>query len=435
MKRRTLAKLVAPLLALTVVAGACGSDGEGDGDAAPTTTAAESHSDMGGSTNGSANGAAASATTGAATLRAGLTGLLSEHVYLAALATGAALRGDTKGFEAFATALNGPANSNTADLTAAITSAYGAETGKAFDGLWRSEGHIPAFVAYTQGVAANDKAKADKAVADLTAYAKTVGTTLNKVNANLPADAVEKMVLMHITDLKAVVDAQKAGDQPKVYSSLRSAYGHMGDMATALAGATAKMFPAKFDGDATSKAATLRSGMTSLLREHVFLATSATGAALGGRTAQFEAAAAALNGPANSNSADVVAAVRSVYGEQVGKAFDGLWRSEGHIPAVVAYTQAVAGNDKAKADKAVADILAYAKTFGTTMSSVNPNLPAPAVEEAIKGHATTLKAVIDAQKAGDATATASLLRTAVAHMSMTADTLASATVKQYPDKF
>jgi hypothetical protein len=39
------------------------------------------------------------------------------------------------------------------------------------------------------------------------------------------------------------------------------------------------------------------------------------------------------------------------------------------------------------------------------MNSVNSNLPAAAVEDAIKMHVTTLKAVIDAQKAGDATKT------------------------------
>jgi hypothetical protein len=419
MTPKTRRRLAAPLLAFALLGAACSNGGD---DKKATTT-------------GDQPTAEATSLTGAATLRAGLTGLLTEHVYLAALSTGSALRGDTQGFQAYAVALNGPTDSNTADLTAAITSAYGADVGRAFDGLWRSEGHIPAFVAYTQGIAAGDRAKADKAVADLTAYAKTVGTTLNQVNSNLPAGAVEEMVTMHITDLKAVVDAQKAGDQAKVYTSLRKAYGHMGELATVLADATAKQFPDKFAGDVSSPAADLRAGMTSLLREHVLLASSATGAAIGGRQAQFEAAATALNGPGDSNSSDIVGAVRGVYGDAVGTAFDGLWRSEGHIPGFVAYTQGIATGDRAKADKAVADLLAYAKTFGTTMNSVNPNLPAADVEEAIKAHATTLKAVIDAQKAGNATNVATSLREAVHHMSGTADVLAEATVKQFPDKF
>jgi hypothetical protein len=422
MRRKTLPRLAAPLLALAVLGAACSSD---DSDEATTSAPRQQEQAA----------RPASSQTGASTLRAALTGLLSEHVYLAALATGSALRGDTQGFEAYAAALNGPSNSNTADLTDAITSAYGPDVGRAFDGLWRSEGHIPAFVAYTQAVAAGNKAGADKAVADLMAYAKTVGTTLNQVNNNLPAGPVEEMVKVHITSLKAVVDAQKAGDQTTVYTSLREAYGHMGEMATVLADATAKKFPEKFDGTVSSQAATLRAGMTSLLREHVLLASSATGAAIGGRQSQFEAAAAALNGPSNSNTADIVAAVGGVYGDQVGQAFDGLWRSEGHIPAFVAYTQAVAAGNKAGADEAVADLLAYAKTFGTTMNSVNSNLPAPAVEEAIKAHGTTLKAVIDAQAAGDAPQAATRLREAVHHMSDTADVLAEATVNKFPEKF
>ncbi len=175
--------------------------------------------------------------------------------------------------------------------------------------------------------------------------------------------------------------------------------------------------------------------MTLLLREHVLLAASATGAALGGRVPQFEAAAGALNGPTNSNSADIVGAITSVYGADIGKAFDGLWRSNGHIPGFVAYTQAVAANDQAKADKALADLTAYATTFGTTMNSVNPNLDAAAVTDAITMHATTLKAVIDAQKAGDAAKVATTLREAVHHMSATADYLTEGTVKQFADKF
>lgn len=420
-RRNTVAKLFAPLLALGLVAGACGgSEKTGGADSSVPSTSIE---------------AIATSLTGASTLRAGLTGLLTEHVYLAALATGSALRGDNAGFEAFAAALNGPTDSNTADLVDAITSAYGDEVGTAFNGLWRSDGHIPAVVAYTQAVAADDTAAADKAVANLLAYAKTFGTTMNSVNPNLPADAVEEGVKMHVTTLKAVIDAQKAGDQTKVFASLREAYAHMGAFAETLAGATAAQFPDTFDGDASSAAAGLRAGMTSLLREHVYLAASATAAALGGRQSEFEAAAGALNGPTGSNTADIVGAITSVYGADIGTAFDGLWRSDGHIGAVVAYTQAIAADDQVAADKAVADLLAYAKTFGTTMNSVNSNLPADAVEEAIVMHATTLKAVIDAQKAGDPAMVAKLLRAAVHHMSGTADLLAEATVKQFPEMF
>jgi hypothetical protein len=119
----------------------------------------------------------------------------------------------------------------------------------------------------------------------------------------------------------------------------------------------------------------------------------------------------------------------------MGNAFDGLWRSEGRIPGFVAYSQAVAKNDTAAKDKAVGDLLADGKTVGETLNQVNENLPAAAVEEEIKGHATTLIAVIDAQKAKDATAAATGLREAAHHMSNTAKVLAQATVAKFPEKF
>jgi hypothetical protein len=424
--RRTAIRIAAPLAALTLLTAACGDDSDNNGRSAPTT--------MSPSTSMPSSDVAPTS-TGSATLRATLTGLLSEHITLAANATGAALRGDTAGFEAYAAALNGPTGSNTADIVAAITSVYGEEVGTAFDGLWRSNGHIPAVVAYTQAIAKDDKAAADKAVRDLLAYAKTFGTTISSVNSNLPADAVEEAVKGHITTLKDVIDAQKAKNPTKEYTALRAAYSHMVHFADTLAGATVKQFPDKFDGDPASSGSELRSGLTALLQEHVTLAASATGAALDGRQAEFEAAATALNGPTDSNTSDLVDAITSVYGEEVGTAFDGLWRSNGHIPGFVAYTQAVGKGDEAAADKAVADLKAYAKTFGTTLNSVNENLPADAVEAAITMHATTLIAVIDAQASGDAQEAAAALREAAHHMSDTAKVLADATAKKFPEKF
>jgi len=421
---------VAALALLSVVGAACGDDSNDEG-AAPKNAQNQSASTAQGGQTSSAQGV----DTGAATLRAGLTDLLSEHVYLAALATGAALRGDTAGFEQFATALNGPTNSNSADLVAAIGSAYGPEVGKAFDGLWRSDKHIPQFVAYTQATAKGDKAGQDAAVTQLKAYAKEFGTTINSVNDKLPAEVVEGAIVQHATELIAVINAQKAGDQPAVYSALRNAYGHMAHTAKALAGGTVAKFPEKFDGAVDSKASELLSGLNLLLREHVLLAGSATGAALGGRMPQFEAVAAALNGPTNSNSADIVAAVGSVYGPEIQKAFDGLWRSDKHIPQFVAYTQAAAKGDQAGKDAAVAQLKAYAKEFGTTLNSVNDKLPAAVVESAIVEHATTLIAVIDAQAAKDPAKAATALRSAVGHMSMTGKAIAGATVAKFPEKF
>ena len=106
-----------------------------------------------------------------------------------------------------------------------------------------------------------------------------------------------------------------------------------------------------------TSAAQLRTALNGLLQEHVFLAADATDAALGGRNAEFKAAAEALD----ANSVDISKAIGSVYGPDAEKAFLPLWRK--HIGFVVDYTTGVATKDKAKQEKAVNDLVAYTKEF------------------------------------------------------------------------
>ncbi len=363
------------------------------------------------------------ATATASDLRAALTSLLGEHTYLAASATGAALGGRQAEFQAAAAALD----ANSVDLSKAIGSVYGADAESGFLAGWRN--HIGLFVDYTTGVATKDKAKTDKAVNDLVAYAEGFGIFLSQANPNLPKDAVTSLVKEHILTLKAVVDAQAAGDQAGAYNALRHAYGHMDMIAGPLAGGIAKQFPDKFGGSADSADAKLRATLTKLLQEHVALAASATNAALGGRQAEFQAAASALD----SNSIDVAAAIGSVYGPDAQQGFLVGWRN--HIGLFVDYTTGVATKDQAKQDKAVNDLVNYADAFGTFLSQANPNLPKDTVTNLVKDHILTLKAVVDAQAAGDQAKAYSELRKAYAHMTMIADPLTAAIVKQFPEKF
>jgi hypothetical protein len=180
---------------------------------------------------------------------------------------------------------------------------------------------------------------------------------------------------------------------------------------------------------ATTKAAALRSALDQLLGEHVQLAADATNAALNGRDGEFKAAAAALD----ANSVDIAGAIGSIYGKDAGDAFLGLWRS--HINMVVEYTVGTASKDKMKQDKAVGDLMQYTKDFGAFLNSANPNLPQDAVADLVKHHAVTLKAVIDAQAAGDQEKAYTALRTAYGHMAMIAEALAQGIVKQFPKKF
>ncbi len=180
---------------------------------------------------------------------------------------------------------------------------------------------------------------------------------------------------------------------------------------------------------AMTQAADLRTGLNTLLGEHVILAAAATNAALGGRDAEFKAAAGALDG----NSVDIAKAIGSVYGVDAERAFLPLWRK--HIGFFVDYTVGVATKDKAKQDKAVSDLVGYTEDFGAFLSSANPNLPKPVVADLVKTHVLTLKDVVDAQAAGNPAKAYMAVRTAAGHMHMIADPLAAAIVKQFPGKF
>jgi hypothetical protein len=356
-------------------------------------------------------------------LRSNLNALLGEHVLIAAVATSHALGGRDAAFNGAV----GGLDANSIDIAKAIGAVYGADAEKAFLPLWRK--HIGFFVDYTTGVATKDKAKQDKAVADLVGYSQDFGAFLSSANPNLPKSAVADLVKGHILSLKDVVDAQAAGDWPKAYAATRSAYHHMQMVGDPLASAIAKQFPNRFPGAPHAPAATLRTTLNMALREHAIIAAMATGSALGGREGEFKAAANALDG----NSIDIAKAIGSVYGAGAEKAFLPLWRK--HIGFVVDYTIGLAAKDKAKQDKAVNDLIKYSEDFGAFLASANPNLPKNTVADLVKGHIITLKDVVDAQAAREWTKVYANLRMAASHMAMIADPLGTAIAKQFPDRF
>ena len=391
--------------------------------AAVATLATACTKSMAGHVSGSNVSAVATATTPAATLRTALNALLSEHVILAAAATGAALDGRDAEFKAAA----GVLDANSVDIARAIGSVYGTEAEQAFLPLWRR--HIGFAVDYTVGVATKDAAKQQKAVADLLAYTQDFGAFLASANPNLSKSVVADLVKHHVVTLKAVIDAQATRDYARAYAAERTATAHMQMIADPLAQAIVKQFPDKFVGDPQAPAAALRTILNVALREHAYLAAAATNAALGGRDAEFKAAAAALDG----NSVDIAKAIGSVYGADAEQAFLPLWRR--HIGFFVDYTVGVATHDRAKQDRAVSDLVGYTQDFGAFLNSASPNLPKSVVADLVKHHVLTLKDVVDAQASKDPARAFAAVRLAAGHMQMIADPLAETIVKQFSDRF
>ena len=233
MTHKQRSKLLGAFAALGIVAAACGGGGSTSTTQAqqPTTTVEQR-------TASSAPASRAAGTeTGASTLRAGLTHLLTEHVYLAGITTGTALQGQD--FKPAADALD----KNSVALSEAVGSVYGDGAGKQFLELWRK--HIGFFVDFTMGQAAKDQAKIDKAKADLDGYRNDIGAFLSSANPNLTKQAVADTLKPHVDSVFAAIEAQ-AQKSPQAFDKLKTAAGHMPHTAATLSGAIAKQFPEKF---------------------------------------------------------------------------------------------------------------------------------------------------------------------------------------------
>ena len=179
-------------------------------------------------------------------------------------------------------------------------------------------------------------------------------------------------------------------------------------------------------GDAGSQ---LRVTLNRLTQEHVYLAGAATGAAIGGREAEFKAAAAELD----ENSVATARAIGSVYGAEAEQAFLGLWRA--HIGFFADYAMGAAKNDQAMKQQARRNLDGYRTDIDAFLTGANPNLPKGAVAELFKSHVEHLTAAIDAQAAGNAPLAYDMLSTAAHQSQEITDPLVDAIVAQFPERF
>lgn len=324
----------------------------------------------------------------AATLRATLTALLQEHVYLTGIgvATAYTAGADSDEFAAAKSALDG----NTQDLTDAIGSLAGDDAADTFHQVWTD--HVGYFVDYAVAKKSGDQAAADAAQAELTGYTQDAGAFFEQISGgNLPAAAVTEALGMHVSTMSAAIDALAAGD-PMASDTLRAAADHVGmDAGTIATGLAAG---AGLSGDAMDDASTLRSTLTALLQEHVYLASYAVFTAYtadgGVDSDAFTAAAATLD----ANSVALSEAVSSLAGADNGSAFLDLWRE--HIGFFVDYAVADATGDEQAREQALTDLDGYRPQAGAFFEQIsNGELPADDVAAGLGMHVSTLAGAID----------------------------------------
>jgi len=357
----------------------------------------------------------------AANLRTDLNYILGEHLMLTAKTTDAALGGRTDEFNAYADLLK----QNGMDLGAYLGTLYGQEAQDQFNQIWSD--HIGYFVDYTTALANNDDAAKEKANDDLINDYVPRFTQFIVGATDLPEDAVTQAATEHVATTEAVMDAQAAADWPETYKALRTAFAHMSMIGDALAPAIATKMDVA--GDPSTAGVDLRTALDQLLQEHLYLTTFATGAAIGGRTDEYNAASDALT----QNGEDLGKAIQSIYGDDAQGQFNDIWTA--HIGFFVDYTTAVANGDdaaKATADGNLDNV--YTPQFAAFLAAAT-GLPEQTLAALTADHVGTTEAVIDEQGAGDITATATADLTAGRHMRMIGDPLAQAIVAAMPDKF
>ena len=167
-------------------------------------------------------------------LRAGLTGLLQQHVADTVTVVTTAV----------GTSLTSPAtvaavktlDGNTVALGKAIGSVYGPAAQAAFLKMWRA--HIGYFVTYTKGMATGNKAMVATAKKELAGYQASFGKFLGGATG-LPAAAVSADLQGHVTTLEAAIDAIVA-KSPTAGAKVSMALDHMAGTAAVLASGIAK---------------------------------------------------------------------------------------------------------------------------------------------------------------------------------------------------
>jgi hypothetical protein len=419
-------KLLAVSLAGSLALAACGNDDDGtvaqSGEPAPveeTTTTTEAEAE-----ETEVEGETAGTETGAAELRAGLTSLLQEHVYLAGITVKYALvaGGDMEAPAVQAAA--GALDENSVDLSEAVASVAGDENGEAFLGLWRE--HIGFFVDYTLGKATGDEAMAEQALTDLDGYQQAAGAFFEEITGGeLPAEALIDSLQVHIDTLTEAIDALVAGDA-SAFDKLQAAADHMPMAAEALAGAIVAAVPDMFDGEVDSAPAETRAVLTDLLQEHVYLAGIAIDQAVDAGGDMDAPAVQAAVATLDANSVELAGVVGSVAGDENEEAFLGLWRE--HIGFFVDYTLGKATGDEAMAEQALTDLDGYQQAAGAFFEEITGGeLPADALIDSLQVHIDTLTTAIDSLIAGE-TSVFTELREAAQHMPMAAAALSSAIV-------
>jgi hypothetical protein len=346
---------------------------------------------------GMAKGAklAGDSTTPAAGLRAKLSYLLTEHVYLAGLTVATSYHFGTDSPEVGVAAAS--LDTNSTDI-ADVIGVVAPSDKDSFLQSWRS--HINDFGSYATGAKVGGPGGAQikkDAEASLLAYAKAQGEFFSKITkGGLSAATVAQEFTTHISSLTAAVDAFAAGSANS-FKLLKVAADHMAVTAGSLALGIAKS--ANLTGDPADRAASLRAGLVSLLTGHVYLAGLAVFIAYSMPGATESSAFKAAGDVLDSNSQELATTVGAVAGPEKQAAFLGVWRVG--VDDFVSYAKEAAVNNTAGKNAALANLDGNRTATGQSFADLTGGVvTAGELAAALKDHFNGLVGAIDSLKSG-----------------------------------
>ncbi|WP_147804746.1 copper amine oxidase [Alkalicoccus halolimnae] len=367
----------------------------------------------------------ASVTSPAADFRADLDQLFSEHFALTVAFMQKAHDGADDAAQAGAAL-----DQNTAELTAAIDSIYGAEGAEEFERIWQS--HINFFGDMVVAEVEGDEEARTEAETNLENYVQEFSSFLDSATeGNLPQEAGEEAITAHVADVTDTFDAYADGEFQETYENFRGGFHHMFDIGVTLGGAIVEQMPEEFDNtEVSTPAADLRSDLNHLLSEHFFLAVFGMQKGFDGAD-DFDEAQWALD----ENTADLTAAIDSLYGEEGAEAFEPIWQS--HINFFGDMTAAAVEGDEEAREEADENLADYVVEFSAFLDEATEGgIPQEAGEEAISAHVADVTNTFDAYVAGNFEQTWSEeFRHGFHHMFVLGEVLSNAFVSQMPEQF
>lgn len=357
-------------------------------------------------------------------LRAALDSLLSEHYALAVDSMMKIYDGD-----AAAEAAMAALDANAADMEPVIASVYGEEGGAAFTDIF--DKHNTGTDEYAMAVKAGDEAAQEEALAEIQSFVDEMGAFLGTATeGNLPEDGATDALRAHEDFVQNTFDLYVDGDYEAAYTSYLEGFKQIFGAGSAISGAIATQFPDKFT-DPNTEAGDFRSTVSRIAAEHFALAQLSMAKGFNGAE-DFDFADWAQD----QNTAEFQAAIASVYGEEAGTEFAGLWNND-HISVQsdLATAQAAGNEDEIQqAQSALIDT--FAAELGAFLSTATEErLPQDETTANIAAHEQSVVDTFSQYAVGDFETSYTTYREGYTIVFAIGKGLSGAIVDQFPENF